>query len=191
MQIKPLKLSGTYEIILEPRTDERGYFMRAYDEAIFRQYGLTTAWLQENQSFSKKGVIRGLHFQKPPHAETKLVRVVSGKILDVFVDLRKNSSTYGQWDSIELSEDNYKVVYIPKGFAHGFCALTETALVLYKVDEVYHPESEGSLRWNDETLAIKWSIDNPLTSPKDAKGESFHDFVSPFVEKDDFNDNRK
>lgn len=181
MQIKPLKLSGTYQITLEPRRDERGYFMRAYDEAIFRQYGLTTAWLQENQSFSKKGVIRGLHFQKPPHAETKLVRVVSGKILDVFVDLRKNSSTYGQWDSIELSEDNYKVVYIPKGFAHGFCALTETALVLYKVDEVYHRESEGSLRWNDETLAIKWSIDNPLTSPKDAKGESFPHFVSPFV----------
>lgn len=181
MEIKPLKLQGTYQITLTPRQDDRGYFMLAYDEASFTEHGLTTAWLQENQSFSKKGVIRGLHFQKPPHAETKLVRVVSGKVLDVFVDLRKNSSTYGQWDSIELSEDNYKVVYIPKGFAHGFCALTDTALVLYKVDEVYHPESEGSLRWNDETLAITWSIDNPFTSPKDAKGENFKDFISPFV----------
>ncbi|WP_234708721.1 MULTISPECIES: dTDP-4-dehydrorhamnose 3,5-epimerase [Kamptonema] len=181
MEIKPLKLQGTYQITLAPRKDDRGYFMRAYDEAIFRDHGLTTAWLQENQSFSKKGVIRGLHFQKPPHAETKLVRVVSGKILDVFVDLRKNSNTYGQWDSIELSEENHKIAYIPKGFAHGFCSLTETALVLYKVDEIYYPESEGNLRWNDETLAIKWTIDRPLTSSKDAQGESFNDFISPFV----------
>jgi dTDP-4-dehydrorhamnose 3,5-epimerase len=180
MQIKPLKLSGTYEIILEPRSDERGYFMRVYDEATFQENGLTTAWVQENQSFSKQGVIRGLHFQKPPHAETKLVRVVVGTVWDVFVDLRKNSSTYGQWDAIEISEDNKKLVYIPTGFGHGFCALTETALVLYKVDETYHPESEGSLKWNDESLGITWPVKQPLTSPKDAKAMSFKDFVSPF-----------
>ncbi|CAD5961990.1 dTDP-4-dehydrorhamnose 3,5-epimerase [Planktothrix tepida] len=182
MNIKPLKLKGTYEINLKSHQDERGYFMRIYDEDIFREQGLTTAWVQENQSLSKKqGIIRGLHFQKPPHDETKLVRVIQGKILDVFVDLRKNSETYGQWDSIELSEHNQTMVYIPKGFAHGFCTLTPNVIVYYKVDSPYHPEAEGGLIWNDESISIQWPFANPFLSDKDSQLRTFKEFVSPFI----------
>jgi dTDP-4-dehydrorhamnose 3,5-epimerase len=181
MEIRPLRLNGTYEILLTPRNDERGYFMRAYDEAIFHKYGLQTSWVQENQSLSiRKYTIRGLHFQRPPHAETKLVRVVEGAILDVFVDLRKESETYGQWDSIELSADNQKMAYVSKGFAHGFCTLAEETVVLYKVDNAYTPESEGGLRWCDDTLRIQWPTANPYVSVKDRALPSFGKFASPF-----------
>jgi len=181
MKIKPLKLLGTHEILLEPKRDERGHFMRTYDEALFREHGLTTSWVQENQSLStKKGVIRGLHFQRPPQAEVKLVRVVRGIIFDVFVDLRKASKTYGQWDSIVLSDENYKIVYIPNGFAHGYCTLTEGTIVLYKVDAYYAPEFEGGIRWNDKTLGIKWPTDAPFLSAKDRELPLFNKFVSPF-----------
>jgi dTDP-4-dehydrorhamnose 3,5-epimerase len=181
MEISPRKLAGTYEIHLTPRRDERGYFMRTYDEAIFQQHGLTASWVQENQSYStRKGVLRGLHFQTPPCAETKLVRVVIGAILDVFVDLRSNSASYGQWDGVELSAQNLIAVYVPKGFAHGYCTLTEETLVLYKVDSFYTPESEGGLQWNDPTLGIKWPTASPLVSPKDTKWPAFRDFFSPF-----------
>ncbi|MFC1488305.1 dTDP-4-dehydrorhamnose 3,5-epimerase [Thermodesulfobacteriota bacterium] len=181
MKITPLKLEGTFAISLKPMEDERGYFMRTYDESIFKNHGLNLAWVQENQSLSKhKGIIRGLHFQKPPHSETKLVRVAKGAILDVFMDLRKGSKTYGKWDAIELSEENQQMVYIPKGFAHGFCTLSEESLVLYKVDNFYTPEAEGGLRWNDNTLGIDWPVKDPLVSPKDQKLGLFKDFVSPF-----------
>lgn len=181
MEMRPLALQGTYEILPGPRHDERGYFMRAYDEAIFRAHGLATSWVQENQSLSaRKGLIRGLHFQRPPHAETKLVRVAVGAIWDVFVDLRRHSDTYGQWDALELSAENHKMVYIPKGFAHGFCTLTQQALVLYKVDAYYMPEFEDGLTWNDEALAIQWPVDSPYLSAKDTKWSSFREFVSPF-----------
>lgn len=182
MQIQPLRLAGTYEISLLPRGDERGYFMRAYDRAIFEQHGLHREWLQENQSRStKKHIIRGLHFQKPPHAETKLVRVVAGAVLDVFVDLRKSSASYGEWDSIELTADNQKAVYIPRGFAHGFCTLTEEAVVIYKVDNVYTPAAEGGLRWNDPTLQIQWPTKSPSLSARDERLDLFSDFESPFA----------
>lgn len=182
MQIKPLKLQGTYEIILAPRQDDRGYFMRTYDREIFAQHGLNTEWLQENQSMSQhKGVIRGLHFQKPPHTETKLVRAMLGRVWDVFVDLRKNSATYGQWDAVELSAETQNCVYIPKGFAHGFCTLTDMAAVFYKVDAMYCPEAEGGIVWNDESLAIPWAVENPQLSPKDSKLGSLADFISPFI----------
>ena len=181
MEITPRRLNGTYQIVLAPHCDERGYFMRVWDEQLARQHGLTTAWVQENQSLSRrKGIIRGLHFQRPPHAETKLVRVAAGAILDVFVDLRKGSHTYGQWDSLELSAENRRVVYIPRGFAHGFCTLTDEALVVYKVDAYYAPESEGGLRWDDEVLRINWPTRDPLVSDKDKRLPSFKEFVSPF-----------
>jgi dTDP-4-dehydrorhamnose 3,5-epimerase len=181
MQIKPLKLDGAYEIILTPRNDDRGYFLRTYDEAIFRQHGLTTSWVQENQSLSKrKGIIRGLHFQRPPHAETKLVRVVAGAVFDVFVDLRRNSDTYGQWDAIELTASKQNIVYIPKGFAHGFCTLTKNTLVLYEVDAFYMPEYEAGLRWDDKDLGIQWPVAKPYLSDKDASWGSFRNFISPF-----------
>jgi dTDP-4-dehydrorhamnose 3,5-epimerase len=166
---------------MDPKEDGRGYFMRTYDEGIFRDHGLTTAWVQENQSRStRKGLIRGLHFQRPPHAETKLVRVVVGAILDVFVDLRKESETYGQWDSLELSAENHRMAYIPKGFAHGFCTLTDVAVVLYKVDACYEPRAEGGLRWDDRTLSIAWPTAEPYLSAKDRALPAFDGFVSPF-----------
>jgi dTDP-4-dehydrorhamnose 3,5-epimerase len=181
MEITPRRLNGTYQIVLAPHGDERGYFMRVWDEQLSRQHGLTTAWVQENQSLSRrKGIIRGLHFQRPPHAETKLVRVAAGAILDVFVDLRKGSHTYGQWDSLELSAENHRVVYIPRGFAHGFCTLTDEALVVYKVDAYYAPESEGGLRWDDEVLRINWPTRDPFVSDRDKRLPSFKEFVSPF-----------
>ncbi len=181
MEITPLRLNGTYQIVFTPHNDERGYFMRVWDEALARRHGLTTAWMQENQSLSRrKGIIRGLHFQRPPHAETKLIRVAAGAILDVFVDLRKGSQTYGQWDSLELSAENHRGVYIPRGFAHGFCTLTEEALAVYKVDAYYAPESEGGLRWDDEVLRINWPTREPLISEKDKRLPSFKEFVSPF-----------
>jgi dTDP-4-dehydrorhamnose 3,5-epimerase len=181
VEIKPLKLRGTYQIVLAPRHDERGYFVRVWDEQTTREHGMTTAWVQENQSLSqRKGILRGLHFQRPPHAETKLVRVVVGAILDVFVDLRKDSETYGQWDSLELSAENHRMVYIPKGFAHGFCTLAERTVVLYKVDAYYAPDFEGGLRWDDEILKIRWPTSEPFVSAKDRAWPSFKEFVSPF-----------
>lgn len=181
MEIRPLRISGTFELLLQAKRDQRGYFLRAYDESIFGRNSLNCCWVQENEAFSEiKGVIRGLHFQKPPHAEIKLVRVVRGAVLDAFVDLRRNSPTYGQWETALLSEENHKAVYIPKGFAHGYCTLTDNAVVLYKVDTPYAPDSEGGLRWNDEKLAIPWPVDDPIVSPKDASLPFLHEFVTPF-----------
>lgn len=177
MRIRPLKLPGTYEISLTPHKDDRGYFMRAYDENIFRKHSLQTSWVQENQSLSiGRDVIRGLHFQRPPHTETKLIRAINGAIYDTFVDLRRNSETYGKWDSIELSAESQNAVYIPKGFAHGFCTLVENTIVLYKVDSYYAPESEGGIRWDDETLNIPWPADNPHLSNKDQQLGTLSDF---------------
>lgn len=181
MKITPLKLQGAFEIELAPMTDERGYFMRTYDSGVFAEHGLGTCWKQENQSMSiQKHTLRGLHFQKPPHAETKLVRVVQGAILDVLVDLRKDSGTFGQWEAIELSVENQKVVYIPKGFAHGFCSLTENAIVHYKVDSPYAPEVEGGIRWDDPTLGISWPTDTPFLSEKDRALPTLDEVGSPF-----------
>lgn len=181
MKIKPLKLPGVYEISLSPIQDDRGYFKRTYDVTIFSEHGLTTAWVQENEACStRQGIIRGMHFQNPPHAETKLVRVAVGAIYDVFVDIRKDSPTFGQWGAAEISAEKHNMVYIPKGFAHGYCTLTDLTVVLYKVDEVYAPQSEGGLRWNDPTIGIKWPNIDPVLSDKDNKSTLFKDFVSPF-----------
>jgi len=177
------KLAGTFEIILEPKRDQRGFFMRTYDREIMAQHGLDRPWVQENHSRSvSKFAIRGLHFQLPPYAETKLVRVVRGAVWDVFVDLRKNSATYGQWDALELTEDNFKYIYIPRGFAHGFCTLTDTCDLLYKVDSPYSPSFERGLLWNDPDLAISWPTDSPVVSEKDQKNGLFRNFVSAFEE---------
>jgi dTDP-4-dehydrorhamnose 3,5-epimerase len=181
MEIRPLRLSGAFGITLEPIRDQRGYFLRAYDETIFAEHGLTNHWVQENEALSKRnGVIRGLHFQRPPYAETKLVRVVHGAVLDVFVDLRRSSPTYGQWETVELSEENHKAVYIPRGFAHGYAALTDISLVLYKVDAPYTAAYEGGLRWNDTALAIPWPVPEPVLSAKDLALPTMNNFVSPF-----------
>ncbi len=184
MQIKPLRLKGAFEITLSPHRDNRGYFMRVYDEAVFREHGLVTSWTQESQSLSnRKGVIRGLHFQIPPHAETKLVRVIAGKIFDVFVDLREGSVSYGQWDSVELSAANQKMVYLPKGFAHGFCTLSNEVVILYKMDSFYIAEFQRGIIWNDDVLKINWPVTRPFLSDRDNSFPKFKDFISPFLYK--------
>jgi dTDP-4-dehydrorhamnose 3,5-epimerase len=149
--------------------DERGYFFEAHNQAKFYENGITYNFIQDNQSFSTKGVIRGLHLQINPFAQAKLVRVLQGEILDVAVDLRKNSATYGQHLSVILSAENNKQMMVPPGFAHGFSVLSETASVLYKVDQVYHKESERGIKYDDATLAIDWQV-NPeevIVSEKD------------------------
>jgi len=170
MKIAPRRLAGTFEIALEPRTDERGHFVRWYDAALFAAAGLPTGWVQANESRSLRGVVRGLHFQRPPHAETKLVRAVRGTVFDAFVDLRRGSPTFGRWDAVELSDARHNAVLIPRGFAHGFCALSDEAIVSYLVDAAYAPEAEGGLAWDDPEVAIPWPLEGaPIVSAKDRR----------------------
>jgi dTDP-4-dehydrorhamnose 3,5-epimerase len=185
VDLQPLKFPGVYLVLPVVRGDERGHFVRTWDEAIFRRFGLARPWVQENQSYNRRqGILRGLHFQRPPHAETKLIRVAQGAVLDVFVDLRRGSPSFGQWDAVELSADNQRSLFLPKGFAHGYCTLTPESLVQYKVDACYAPDAEGGLRWDDPALAIAWPVREPQLSPKDAKWPSLADFDSPFIFED-------
>ena len=137
-------------------------------------------FVQDNQSLSQKGVLRGLHFQAPPYAQAKLVRVISGAVLDVVVDIRKNSPTYGKHFDIELNAENKIMFFIPAGFAHGFATLADQTLFAYKCSNYYNKNSEGTILWNDPDLNINWNIENPLLSEKDLTGKSLRDFVSPF-----------
>ena len=169
--------------VLEPSTfsDNRGYFMESYKKEKFNDLLGNIDFVQENESGSFKGVLRGLHFQYPPYNQTKLVRCISGKVLDVAVDLRKKSKSYGNFFSIELSSENKKQLLIPNGFAHGFQVLSNYAIVNYKVDNYYNPKYESGIIWNDNDLFINWNNDvNPILSDKDLKLESFNNFNSPF-----------
>jgi len=164
-------------ILVEPKLfeDSRGYFVETYNQKDFEEAGIKENFVQDNFSFSKKGVIRGLHFSKSPHETVKLVRCISGEILDVAVDVRPNSPTFGKWVSEILSSDNRKMLFIPKGFAHGFCALSDTVEIVYKVNDYYFPESEQGIIYNDKDLAINWPISNPILSDKDKILLSFKD----------------
>lgn len=155
------EIEGVY--IIEPKVfgDNRGYFMETYNEQEFKNNGLDYNFVQDNQSKSKKGVLRGLHFQKA-HPQAKLVRVLEGEVFDVAVDLRKGSKTYGKWVGVILSEENKKQFMIPKGFAHGFVVLSETAVFAYKCDDLYHPEDEGGIMWNDPDINIEWPYKGEL-----------------------------
>jgi dTDP-4-dehydrorhamnose 3,5-epimerase len=171
------KIKGVY--IIEPKVfgDHRGYFMETYNYEDFKNAGLDMVFVQDNQSKSKKGVLRGLHFQKQ-HAQGKLVRVISGEVFDVAVDLRKNSPTYGQWEGIRLSAENKKQFYIPEGFAHGFLVLSDEAEFVYKCTDFYHPEFEGGILWNDPDIGIEWPMDGieeVLLSDKDKKASLLKD----------------
>lgn len=178
MIIKPCGLPGIYEITVTPRTDHRGRFTRVYDQRIFENYGIACHWVQENVSLSKhKGTIRGLHLQLGPYAETKLIRVSKGAIFDVFVDLREGSPTFGRWDSVLLTEDNHKLIYIPRGFAHGFCTLTDDCEVIYKVDNYYAPAHEAGLNWRDDSLRITWPVLKPIISDKDKYLPTLQEFI--------------
>lgn len=158
-------------IVIEPQSfsDDRGFFFESFKESEFASNGIDIKFVQDNFSHSAKSVIRGLHFQKPPKAQAKLVTVVSGKILDVAVDIRKNSSTYGKWVSQILSDEDHKLLYVPEGFAHGFCVLSEEADVMYKVSSEYSPEHEGGIIWNDPKLNIDWLSLKPIVSTSDSQ----------------------
>jgi dTDP-4-dehydrorhamnose 3,5-epimerase len=167
MNITKTDLPGV--VILEPRvfTDARGSFMETWHQARYYELGLPAQFVQDNVSFSMRGTLRGLHFQHP-RGQGKLIQVLHGEIFDVAVDIRVGSPTFGEWVGATLSGDNHRQLYIPEGFAHGFCVTSEVAAVSYKCTDFYTPEAEGSLRWNDPRLAITWPVDHPLLSPKDA-----------------------
>lgn len=160
--------------------DDRGFFYESYNKERYIANGITADFVQDNLSKSQKGVVRGLHFQKPPYAQGKLVKVIKGAVLDVAVDLRPSSETYGQHFSILLSEENKTQLYIPPGFAHGFSTLEENTIFSYKCTNNYHKESEDAIIWNDETLNIDWKIESPIISDKDKMAGSFKNFKSPF-----------
>lgn len=182
MEIVKTGIEGV--VIIEPRlfNDERGYFYESFSDREFKEKVCNTIFVQDNQSKSSYGVLRGLHFQKPPFAQSKLVRVIKGKVLDVAVDIRVGSPTYGEHVAVELSEDNFKQLFIPRGFAHGFVVLSEEVIFQYKCDNFYSKESEGALMWSDAELGIDWGIseDKAILSDKDRVNPSLKDFVSPF-----------
>lgn len=170
-------------LIIEPRifSDDRGYFFESYSTGAFQKLGLNLNFVQDNQSLSQKGVLRGLHFQNPPFAQGKLVRVIQGSVLDVAVDIRANSPTYGQHVSVLLSGENKTIFWIPPGFAHGFVTLENNTIFTYKCTGVYNKESEGALIWNDPDLNINWGVENPLVSEKDQEAAPFKTFQSRFL----------
>ena len=166
MQLRETSIAGLVEIFPRIFEDDRGMFFESYNEEVFERLGLPVNFVQDNQSFSKKGVVRGLHFQNAPFAQGKLVRVVSGRVLDVAVDIRPDSPTFGQHEIFELRSDTNNIAYIPEGFAHGFVALEDT-IFSYKCTNVYNKGAESGILWNDPDLNIDWGISDPIVSEKD------------------------
>lgn len=181
MEVFKYHIEGLLSFSPQIFSDDRGAFIETFNENVFAEItGKKIQFVQDNLSMSKKNVIRGLHFQAPPFAQGKLVRVLKGTVIDVAVDLRKNSSTYGEHVSVELSGDNNLCFWIPEGFAHGFSALEENTVFSYKCTNFYSKQSEGCILWNDPDLNIDWKINEPLLSGKDKLGQLFKDFKSPF-----------
>lgn len=182
MNIIKTKIDGV--LIIEPKVfkDSRGYFFESFSQREFDEKVAPITFVQDNESMSSYGVMRGLHFQRPPFAQSKLVRCVKGAVLDVVVDIRKGSPTYGQHVAIELTEDNHRQFFVPKGMAHGFAVLSDVAVFQYKCDEFYHPEAEGGISILDDSLAIDWHIptDQAILSEKDTKHVLLKDFDTPF-----------
>ena len=186
MEVLTTDIEGVY--IIKPRVfgDARGYFFESYSKREFEEKVGKVDFVQDNESMSKKGVMRGLHFQRPPFSQSKLVRCVKGRVLDVAVDIRKGSPTYGKHVAVELTEDNHLQFFIPKGFAHGFVVLSDVAVFQYKCDNFYHPEADGGISILDDSLGIDWKIStqNAILSEKDTKHPLLKDFDSPFDFKD-------
>lgn len=180
MEIIETKIKDLFVIKPKVFADSRGYFFESYNEGVFKQKGIDANFVQDNQSLSHAGVLRGLHFQAPPCAQGKLVRVITGAVLDIAVDIRKNSPTYGQHIAIELNEEEKTMFYIPPGFAHGFLTLRDNTIFSYKCSDLYNKASEGTVLWNDKNLNINWNITNPILSEKDINGTPFAEFKSPF-----------
>ncbi len=171
-------------LLIEPKVfrDTRGYFLETYSETAFAEIGVRARFVQDNHAYSvSRGVLRGLHFQRPPHAQTKLVWVVRGSVLDVAVDLRRDSPTYGRHYGVELSAENKLRLFLPRGFAHGYLTLTPDVEFLYKVDSPYAPQADGGLAWNDPDIGVAWPCDDPVLSDKDRVLPPFATFESPFV----------
>lgn len=177
MEFKETDIKGVW--IIEPKVfnDARGYFFEAWKKAEFERHIGAVDFVQDNESMSSYGVLRGLHYQKGEYSQAKLVRVIKGRVLDVAVDIRKSSPTFGKYVMVELSEENHRQLFIPRGFAHGFLVLSHEAVFTYKVDNVYAPQHEASIRWNDKDINILWPIDSKdiLTSEKDLKANSLKD----------------
>ena len=180
MEIVKTPIEGL--LVIKPKifTDDRGYFFESWSKVAFEKEGLHLNFVQNNQSLSAKNVLRGLHFQNPPFAQGKLVSVIKGAVLDVVVDIRKNSATFGKYFSLVLSGENKTSFWIPPGFAHGFITLEEDTIFSYKCTEVYNKQSEGSIMWNDKDLNIDWGIENPNVSEKDAIANTFAQLQSKF-----------
>lgn len=176
------KLDIPEVILIEPKvfSDNRGFFLENYKKTDFKLNGITDEFIQDNFSFSKKGVIRGLHYQDVPKSQSKLISVKEGEILDVAVDIRKNSPTYGKWVGEYLSDENHNMLYVPEGFAHGFCVVSEGAKVHYKVNREFAPEYDRGIIWNDPTINIMWPIENPIISDKDKQLPSIDDCQNNF-----------
>ncbi len=180
MKISPTRLKDV--LLVEPRVfeDERGFFMETYVRDGFREQGIDVEFVQDNHAKSTRGVLRGMHYQVH-HGQDKLVRVVQGEVFDVAVDVRQNSTTFGQWVGVTLSADNKQQLFVPKGFAHGYCVLSDMAEFVYKCSDTYHPEDEGGLIWNDPDVGIEWPIDNPILSEKDKQHPRLKDIQYPEV----------
>jgi len=179
LNIIETKIEGVYLIKPKIFKDERGYFFESFNQKKINKK-TNVSFVQDNQSLSSKNILRGLHFQKPPFAQDKLVSVIKGSVLDVVVDIRVNSKTYGKYIIEELNEENHHQLFIPTGMAHGFLSLEEHTIFSYKCSNFYNRESEGALKWNDPDLNIKWPISNPILSEKDENAKKFSSFVSPF-----------
>lgn len=182
MEIETTPLEGLLVIVPRVFEDARGYFMEVYNEQRYCEAGIDAHFVQDNQSCSAYGVVRGLHFQRPPYTQAKLVSCMEGRVLDVAVDLRKSSPTYGRWFSVELNDHNHKQFFIPKGFAHGFSVLSERAIFSYKCDELYHPEADGGVLLSDEDIAIDWQVPEEfrIISDKDQHHPLLRDLDNPF-----------
>jgi dTDP-4-dehydrorhamnose 3,5-epimerase len=180
MKITKTNIDGLLVIESEVFSDERGSFFENWNLNKFKEIGVNDNFVQDNESISSKGVLRGLHFQNPPYAQSKLVRAIKGSVLDVAVDIRLNSPTYGLYYSVVLSDKNFKSFFIPKGFAHGFISLEDNTIFSYKCSDFYNKDSEGSIAWNDNDLAIDWQLFNPILSTKDSNAQCFKDFKSKF-----------
>lgn len=183
MKVEETSIQGL--LVIQPKVfpDDRGYFFESYNQKKLSEAGFNERFVQDNLSKSKANVLRGLHFQKPPFAQGKLVQVIKGAVLDVAVDIREGSPTYGEHFSIELSEENKTQFYLPPGFAHGFLTLEDDTIFSYKCTDFYNKASEGSIAWDDPTLNIDWKTDSPLVSGKDMEGQSFEEFETPFKMK--------
>ena len=180
MEIEEKEIKGLIEIFPKVFGDQRGFFLETFNASRYNDILRNIQFVQDNFSSSNKGVLRGLHFQIPPYSQGKLVQVITGLALDVAVDLRRNSETYGQHVKVLLSSEKRNQFWIPEGFAHGFLALEDNTIFSYKCTNYYNPQSEVTILWNDRNLKIDWQIDNPIISPKDKEGVLFKDFDTPF-----------